>query len=256
MGTEQTDLDGPDVTPERTARVVLLRHAESVSNAEGRFAGWSDVRLTPAGTAEARAAAAAIEASGVTFDICYTSLLYRAIRTLSIVLEDLDLAWIPVVKTWRLNERHFGALQGRPKADAAREEGISRVLEWRQGYQVTPPALDFDDPRHPRLDRRYAGLPPEDIPTAESPAEIVARVGPFWREVLRPKLQSGQDALVVAHGGSLRALITHIGGVWDTDPAEMVIPTGKPFLLELNPELIVKRVLPLTSQEGQPETGR
>lgn len=256
MGTEQTGLNGPDVTPGRTARVVLLRHAESVSNAEGRFAGWSDVRLTSAGRAEARAAASAVAASGVTFDICYTSLLYRAIRTLSIVLEDLDLAWIPVVKTWRLNERHFGALQGRQKADAAREAGISEVLDWRRGFQVKPPAIDVDDPRHPRRDRRYAALSPEDIPTAESPAELVARVEPFWQEVLRPTLQSGQDALVVAHGGSLRALMTHIGGPWDTDPAELVIPTGQPFLLELDPELVVTRVVPLTSQEGQPEAGR
>ena len=244
------------MTLEKTSRVVLLRHAESVSNAEGRFAGWSDVRLTPAGRAEARAAAAAVAASGVTFDICYTSLLYRAIRTLSIVLEDLDLAWMPVVKTWRLNERHFGALQGRPKADAARQEATSQVLDWRRGFQVMPPALDFDDPRHPRFDRRYAGLPPEDIPTAESPAQIVARVGLFWRKVLRPTLQSGQDALVVAHGGSLRALITHIGGVWETDPAELVIPTGRPFLVELDHELTVTRVLPLTNPEGQTEIGR
>ncbi len=224
------------MTRDTTPRVVLLRHAESVSNAEGRFAGWTDVRLTEAGVVEAREAAAAIAAAGVTFDVCYTSLLFRAIRTLWIVLEEMDLAWLPVVKTWRLNERHFGALQGCSKADTIRTEGESQMLTWQRGFDTRPPALDLDDARHPRFDRRYASLSAEQVPTSESVADTVARVVPFWEDVVTPQLQSGHNALVVAHGGSLRALMRHVDGGSDSDndANELDIPTGKALLLELD----------------------
>ena len=222
------------VSGREIANVVLLRHAESVSNAEGRFAGWTDVRLTEAGVVQAREAAAAMVAADVTFDVCYTSLLFRAIRTLWIVLEESDRAWLPVVKTWRLNERHYGALQGHSKIDTARDKGESQVHQWHRGFHVRPPALDLDDPRHPRFDRRYSALRPEHVPNAESLADTVARVVPFWEEVVLPELRSGQNALVVAHGGSLRALIRHVCGVSEDEVKELAIPTGKPFLLELD----------------------
>ena len=218
---------------------MLLRHAESVANAQGRFAGWTDVPLTEAGVEEARAAAAAIAAAHVTFDACYTSLLFRAIRTLWIVLEEMDRAWLPVVKSWRLNERHYGALQGRSKADTAREEGESRVREWHRGFQARPRALPTDDPRHPRFDPRYQALDPDQVPNGESLADTVARVVPFWQDVVVPELHEGQDALVVAHGGSLRALIRHVCQICDDDLKELSMPTGKPLLLELDGDMTV-----------------
>lgn len=219
--------------------MVLLRHAESVSNAEGRFAGWTDVPLTKAGVAEARSAAASIAAAGISFDVCYTSLLFRAIRTLWIVLEEMDRAWLPVVKSWRLNERHYGALQGRSKADTVSQEGESRVRGWHRGFNERPPALATDDPRHPRFDPRYATLHPDHIPSGESLADTGARVVPFWQQVVVPALQEGQDALVVAHGGSLRALIRHVCEACDGDLKDRSIPTGKPLLLELNGDMTV-----------------
>ncbi|MGB9772502.1 MAG: 2,3-diphosphoglycerate-dependent phosphoglycerate mutase [Bacteroidota bacterium] len=217
--------------------LVLLRHGESIWNLENRFTGWTDVDLSERGVEEAHRAAVLLKDGGFTFDVAYTSVLKRAIRTLWIVLDDMDLMWIPVYRTWRLNERHYGALQGLNKKETAERYGPVQVQQWRRGYAVRPPALDFDDKRHPRFDRRYAMLKPEELPATESLKDTLERVLPYWHEVIVPVLKSGQRVLISAHGNSLRALVKYLDNVSDEEIVELNIPTGFPLVYELDGDL-------------------
>jgi len=217
--------------------LVLLRHGESIWNLENRFTGWTDVDLSERGVEEAHRAALLLKDAGFTFDVAYTSVLKRAIRTLWIVLDDMDLMWIPVYRTWRLNERHYGALQGLNKKETAERYGAEQVQQWRRGYAVRPPALDFDDSRHPRFDRRYALLKPEELPATESLKDTLERVLPYWHEVIVPVLKSGQRVLISAHGNSLRALVKYLDNVSDEEIVQLNIPTGFPLVYELDSNL-------------------
>ncbi|MBE3576061.1 MAG: 2,3-diphosphoglycerate-dependent phosphoglycerate mutase [Firmicutes bacterium] len=214
--------------------LVLLRHGESQWNLENRFTGWTDVDLSERGVAEARRAATLLKEGGYSFDLAFTSLLKRAIRTLWIVLDGLDLMWIPVQRSWRLNERHYGALQGLNKQETAAKYGEDQVRAWRRGYAVRPPALADDDPRHPRFDPRYASLRPDQLPGSESLQDTLHRVLPYWQEAIAPALQKGQRVLVVAHGNSLRALVKYLDNVSDDAIVELNIPTGFPLVYELD----------------------
>ena len=218
-------------------RVVLLRHGESVWNKENRFTGWTDVDLADQGRAEAREAGRLLKASGYAFDIAYTSVLKRAIRTLWILLDDMDRMWIPVVRDWRLNERHYGALQGLDKAETTSRFGAAQVKVWRRSYDVPPPALDAGDPRHPRHDPRYAGVGAADLPATESLKTTLARVQPCWNERIAPELAAGRQVLVVAHGNSLRALVKMLDRIGDDDIVEFNIPTGVPIVYEIGDSL-------------------
>jgi 2,3-bisphosphoglycerate-dependent phosphoglycerate mutase len=218
-------------------KVVLLRHGESVWNLENRFTGWTDVDLSPRGTEEAGEAARLLSAGGYTFDVCYTSVLKRAIRTLWIVLDGMDLMWLPVHRHWRLNERHYGALQGLNKAETAAKHGEAQVKIWRRSYDIPPPALTADDPRHPGRDRRYAGLAPGELPLTESLKDTVARFLPYWHETIAPAIGAGQRVLVAAHGNSLRALVKYLDGISDRQIVELNIPTGIPLVYELDADL-------------------
>ncbi|MCX7960747.1 MAG: 2,3-diphosphoglycerate-dependent phosphoglycerate mutase [Burkholderiales bacterium] len=218
-------------------RLVLLRHGESVWNRENRFTGWTDVALSPAGAEEARAAGRLLAADGWLFDLAFTSVLKRAIHTLDLVLETLDQCWIPVVKDWRLNERHYGALQGLDKAETAARYGEAQVLAWRRSYDTPPPALDAADPRAPWHDRRYAGIPRERLPLAESLKDTVARVLPCWHEAIAPQVRAGRSVLVAAHGNSLRALVKYLDGMSEADVVGLNIPTGVPLVYELDAAL-------------------
>jgi 2,3-bisphosphoglycerate-dependent phosphoglycerate mutase len=217
--------------------LVLLRHGESTWNVENLFTGWTDVDLSPRGQAEAHEAARLLEEGGFTFDVAYTSVLKRAIRTLWIVLDDMDLMWIPVHRSWRLNERHYGALQGLNKAETAARYGEEQVLAWRRGYDVTPPVLPPGDERHPGRDRRYAGLAPSEIPSCESLKDTVARFLPYWHETVVPSLKAGKRVLIAAHGNSLRALVKYLDGVSEAEIVGLNIPTGVPLVYELDDEL-------------------
>ncbi len=217
--------------------LVLLRHGESAWNLENRFTGWTDVDLSPKGLAEASEAARLLNEANLTFDIAFTSVLKRAIRTLWIVLDGLDLMWLPVVRNWRLNERHYGALQGLNKAETAAKYGDEQVLIWRRSYAIPPPALTPDDPRHPGRDRRYAGLTSEQLPLCESLADTVARFLPYWHETIAPVVRSGQRVLIAAHGNSLRALVKYLDNVSDQEIVGLNIPTGVPLVYELNADL-------------------
>ena len=217
--------------------VVLLRHGESTWNHENRFTGWTDVDLSPRGLDEAAEAGRLLKDGGYVFDIAYTSVLKRAIRTLHITLDALDLLWIPVVKSWRLNERHYGALQGLNKAETAARHGEAQTKIWRRSYDIPPPALTLDDPRHPSRDPRYARLDPEDLPLTESLKDTVARFLPLWRDTIAPAVQSGQRVLIAAHGNSLRALVKYLDGVSEADIVELNIPTGIPLVYELDDHL-------------------
>lgn len=217
-------------------QVMLLRHGESVWNKENLFTGWTDVDLSEKGMKEAADAGRAMKQEGYTFDVAYTSVLKRAIRTLWMVLDEMDLMWIPVVRDWRLNERHYGALQGLNKAQTAEKYGEKQVKIWRRSYDTPPPALEVSDARYPGHDRRYAGLRKERVPLAESLKDTVARFLPCWHEVLRPAVQSGQRVLIVAHGNSLRALVKFLDKVSDQEIAELNIPTGIPLVYELDDE--------------------
>jgi 2,3-bisphosphoglycerate-dependent phosphoglycerate mutase len=217
--------------------LVLLRHGQSLWNLENRFTGWTDVDLSDSGIDEARRAADLLEGMGVRFDVAYTSVLKRAIRTLWIVLEDMDLMWLPVYRSWRLNERHYGALQGLNKKGAASEFGLEQVHAWRRSYDVRPPALDLDDPRHPRFDPRYAQLHPEELPRTECLQDTLKRVLPYWKEVIAPGLKEGQRVLVSAHGNSLRALIKYLDNLSDEEVTQLNIPTGYPLVYELDDDL-------------------
>jgi 2,3-bisphosphoglycerate-dependent phosphoglycerate mutase len=215
-------------------RLVLVRHGESTWNLENRFTGWVDVGLSPKGVEEAHAAGRLLKAEGYRFDRLYTSLLSRAILTAQIVLEELDQLWIPVERSWRLNERHYGALQGLNKKETAHKYGDEQLFKWRRGYAVTPPPLDEQDSGHPRFDPRYAGLPPEILPAAESLALVVDRFLPYWYDAIVPRLARGEQVLVAAHGNSLRALVKHLDGISDEDIPELNIPTGIPLVYTLD----------------------
>ena len=215
-------------------KLVLLRHGESTWNRENRFTGWTDVDLTDTGVAEARAAGELLRREGYSFDLAYTSVLRRAIRTLWLAQDALDEMWIPVVHSWRLNERHYGALQGLDKAETAAKFGEAQVLQWRRAYAVAPDPLDPSDPRWSGNDPRYHNLAPDQIPRTECLRDTVARVVPFWNDSIAPAVQRGRKALVVAHGNSLRALIKHIDGISDEDIIDLNIPTGQPLVYEFD----------------------
>ena len=217
--------------------LVLLRHGESVWNRENRFTGWTDVDLTAWGTEEARRAGRLLAEAGHSFDIAYTSLLKRAIRTLWLVLDEMDLMWIPVRRSWRLNERHYGALQGLDKAQTAAKFGDAQVLAWRRSYSTPPPALELGDDRHPRGDPRYAVLTDDELPSTECLRDTVGRFLPFWHERLAPELQTGKRLLVAAHGNSLRALVKHLDGMSDDEVVGLNIPTGVPLVYRLDDDL-------------------
>ncbi len=217
--------------------LVLLRHGQSTWNQENRFTGWTDVDLTAQGRAEAAEAGRLIKAEGLTFDVAYTSVLKRAIRTLWMALDELDLMWIPVHRNWRLNERHYGALQGLNKAETAARHGDDQVKIWRRSYDIPPPALSGGDPRHPASDPRYARLDPAELPLTESLKDTVARFLPYWEETIAPAIRSGTRVLIAAHGNSLRALVKHLDGISDADIVELNIPTGIPLVYELDEQL-------------------
>jgi len=218
-------------------KVVLLRHGESTWNKENRFTGWTDVDLSETGRGEAAAAATQLKEGGYVFDVAYTSVLTRAIRTLFIVLDGMSLLWIPVFKNWRLNERHYGALQGLNKAETAAKHGEAQTKVWRRSYDVPPPALTVDDPRHPSHDPRYASLDEKDLPATECLKDTVARFLPFWHDTIAPAITSGKRVLVAAHGNSLRALVKYLDGISDADIVELNIPTGIPLVYELDARL-------------------
>ena len=218
-------------------RVVLLRHGESVWNRENRFTGWTDVDLSDAGRGEAAAAGRLLKEGGYTFDLAYTSVLKRAIRTLLLALDELDQLWIPVTKSWRLNERHYGALQGLNKAETAAKHGEAQTKIWRRSYDIPPPPLTVDDPRHPSRDSRYASLSPNELPLTESLKDTVARFLPYWHETIAPSIISGRRVLIAAHGNSLRALVKYLDGISETDIVELNIPTGIPLVYELDSDL-------------------
>jgi len=244
-------------------RLVLLRHGQSTWNLENRFTGWTDVDLTPQGHAEAHDAARLLREGGYTFDLAYTSVLKRAVRTLWIVLDDMDLMWIPVHRDWRLNERHYGALQGLNKAETAAKYGEDQVKIWRRSYATPPPALSRDDSRFPGADPRYAGLQEADVPLTESLSDTVKRFLPAWHGTIAPLVASGQNLIVVAHGNSLRALVKYLDNVSDEAIVELNIPTGIPLVYELNGDLkpirhyylgddeAVKRAAEAVAQQGR-----
>jgi 2,3-bisphosphoglycerate-dependent phosphoglycerate mutase len=215
-------------------KLILLRHGESDWNRENRFTGWTDVDLSPTGIEEAHRAGRILLERGFTFDVAFTSLLKRAIRTLWIVLDAMDLMWIPVHRSWRLNERHYGALQGLNKAETAAQHGEAQVKVWRRSYDVRPPALEPDDPRFPGRDRRYKDLTDSELPRTECLKDTVARFLPYWHETIAPAIRAGQRVIIAAHGNSLRALVKHLDGVSDDAIVELNIPTGVPLLYELD----------------------
>ena len=218
-------------------KLVLLRHGESIWNKENRFTGWTDVDLSPKGIEEARKAGQVLKAEGYVFDIAHTSVLKRAIRTLWIVLDEMDLMWIPVYRSWRLNERHYGALQGLNKAETAAQYGEAQVLTWRRSYDIRPPALEKTDSRYPGEDPIYVELDKKDIPLTECLKDTVERFLPYWHEVLAPAIKSGKRVIIAAHGNSLRALVKYLDDVSDEDIVKLNIPTGIPLVYELDGEL-------------------
>jgi 2,3-bisphosphoglycerate-dependent phosphoglycerate mutase len=217
--------------------LVLLRHGESTWNKENRFTGWTDVDLSDKGREEARAAGQLLKAEGFGFDLVFTSVLKRAIWTSVIALDELDMLWLPVQRSWRLNERHYGALQGLNKAETAAKHGEAQVKIWRRAYDIAPPPLTADDPRHPSRDPRYKGLAAADLPLTESLKDTVARFLPYWHEAIAPAIRQGQRVLIAAHGNSLRALVKYLDGVSDAAIVELNIPTGIPLVYELDADL-------------------
>ena len=218
-------------------QLVLIRHGESTWNLENRFTGWSDVGLTSTGIAQATEAGRLLAQEGFAFDVAYTSVLKRAIHTLWHSLDAMDCPWLPVHCSWRLNERHYGALQGLNKSEMAQKYGDDQVLIWRRSYDTPPPALQLDDPRSERGDRRYAGLEPAQVPLTECLKDTVARVMPFWRDSVEPALSSGKRVLVVAHGNSIRALVKYLDRISDMDIVGLNIPNGIPLVYELDAQL-------------------
>ncbi len=220
-----------------TLQLVMLRHGESQWNLENRFTGWTDVDLTANGVAEARRAGALLAAEGYDFDVAYTSVLKRAIRTLNVVLEEMDRLWLPVEKSWRLNERHYGALQGLNKAETAARFGDAQVLIWRRAYGIAPDPLPQGDPRGAELDPRYRALARSDIPRTECLKDTVARVAPFWSEVIAPALRQGLRPVIAAHGNSLRALIKYLEDTPEDEIVNLNIPTARPMVYEFDESL-------------------
>ena len=218
-------------------KVVLLRHGESTWNRENRFTGWTDVDLSEKGLIEAEQAGKLLNEEGFTFDVAYTSVLKRALRTCWIALDALDLLWIPVIKNWRLNERHYGALQGLDKAETAAKHGEAQVKIWRRSYDIPPPALTLDDRRHPAHDRRYADLAAAERPATESLKDTVARFVPYWKDTIGPAITRGERVLIAAHGNSLRALVKYLDGISDQAIVDLNIPTGIPLVYELDRDL-------------------
>jgi 2,3-bisphosphoglycerate-dependent phosphoglycerate mutase len=218
-------------------KLVLLRHGESTWNKENRFTGWTDVDLSDRGREEAKAAGALLRDGGYTFDLAYTSVLKRAIRTLWAALDELDLLWIPVTKDWRLNERHYGALQGLNKAETAAKHGDAQIKIWRRSYDIPPPPLTKDDERYPAKDPRYAALNPALLPLTESLKDTVDRFLPYWHETIAPAIRSGKRVIIAAHGNSLRALVKYLDNVSEADIVEFNIPTGIPLVYELADDL-------------------
>jgi len=230
-------------------KLVLIRHGESIWNLENRFTGWTDVELTPTGVAQAQQAGQLLKEAGFEFDLAYTSVLKRAIWTLWHTLDKMDRTWLPVVNDWRLNERHYGALQGLNKADMARQYGDAQVLAWRRSYDTPPPPLAADDPRGRRGDLRYAALQPDQVPLTECLKDTVARVLPCWNERIAPAIKGGQRVLIAAHGNSIRALVKMLDGIGDSEIVGVNIPNGIPLVYELDANL-----KPIRSQYlGDPE---
>ena len=218
-------------------KIVLIRHGESTWNLENRFTGWTDVDLTPTGEAQARQAGRLLKDEGYEFDMAFTSVLRRAIRTLWLALDEMERHWLPVTNSWRLNERHYGALQGLNKAETAKKYGDAQVLAWRRSYDVPPPALAQDDSRYEGGDLRYASMAPAHPPLTECLKDTVARVVPYWNDTLAPAIRSGKRIVVAAHGNSIRALIKYLDGVSDTDIVGLNIPNGIPLVYELDADL-------------------
>ena len=233
-------------------KVVLVRHGESTWNQDNRFTGWTDVDLSPKGLVEAKNAGQLLKDAGLTFDIAYTSVLKRAIRTCWMALDELDLLWIPMVRHWRLNERHYGALQGLNKAETAAKHGEAQTKIWRRSYDTPPPPLAIDDPRHPSHDPRYAGLTAEELPATESLKDTVARFIPYWTETIAPDIERGRRVLIAAHGNSLRALVKFLDGLSDEQVVDLNIPTGIPLVYELD-----RGMMPIRSYYlGDPEAAK
>jgi 2,3-bisphosphoglycerate-dependent phosphoglycerate mutase len=218
-------------------KLVLLRHGESTWNQENRFTGWTDVDLTGKGREEAAEAGRLLREGGYVFDLAYTSVLKRAIRTLGIALDALELLWIPVTKNWRLNERHYGALQGLNKAETAAKHGEAQTKIWRRSYDIPPPPLTADDPRHPSRDPRYAGLSPSELPLTETLKDTVARFLPYWHETIAPPIEAGKRVIIAAHGNSLRALVKYLDNIDEQTIVDLNIPTGIPLVYELDHDL-------------------
>ena len=218
-------------------KLILVRHGQSVWNVENLFTGWHDVDLSDQGRLEAAQAGREILKAGLAFDIAFTSVLKRAIRTLWILLDEMDRMWVPVERSWRLNERHYGALQGLNKAQTVEKHGEAQVKIWRRSYDIPPPSLDANDERHPRFDPRYAGVDPAELPAAESLKDTLTRVLPFWNSRIAPELRAGRNVLVAAHGNSLRAMVKMLDNVSEKEIVELNIPTGVPLLYELDPQL-------------------
>jgi len=218
-------------------KLVLVRHGQSTWNLENRFTGWTDVELTDLGKAEAAEAGKLLNEAGYDFDIAYTSVLKRAIKTLGIIQNVMDRDWLPVIRAWQLNERHYGALQGLNKAETAKEYGEDQVKVWRRSYDVPPPALELTDERHPKFDRRYASLTPEQLPATESLKITLDRVLPYWNTTLAPEIKAGKRLLVVAHGNSIRALVKYLENISEAEITELNIPTGLPLVYELDKDL-------------------
>lgn len=222
---------------EKTYKLVVVRHGESEWNKSNQFTGWTDVGLTEQGVKEAHLGAKLLKEKGYTFDVAYTSVLKRAIKTLWIVLEDLDLMWIPVIRNWRLNERHYGALQGLNKSQTAEKHGAEQVLIWRRSYDIPPPSLEDTDERHPGKDKRYSSLTKDELPSAECLKDTVERFLPFWESDIKPAILSGKKVIVSAHGNSLRALVKYLDNVSEKDIVGLNIPTGIPLVYELDANL-------------------
>jgi 2,3-bisphosphoglycerate-dependent phosphoglycerate mutase len=218
-------------------KLVLLRHGQSTWNLENRFTGWTDVGLTEQGVGEAHTAGQLLRDNKYSFDLAYTSVLRRAIQTLWNALEEMGLEWIPVLNAWQLNERHYGALQGLNKAETAKEYGEAQVKLWRRSYDVPPPSLEWDDPRHPHFDQRYAGLSKTQLPSTESLKITLERVLPYWHKEIAPVIKTGKKILISAHGNSLRAMVKYLDNISDEEIPELNIPTGIPLVYELNSEL-------------------
>ena len=231
-------------------RLVLLRHGESTWNKENRFTGWTDVDLSERGREEAAEAGRLLKAERFEFDVAHTSLLKRAIRTLWIALSEMDMMWIPECRSWRLNERHYGALQGLNKAETAAKHGEAQVKIWRRSYDIPPPPLSADDPQHPSRDRRYADLAPNEVPLTESLKDTVARFLPYWHSSIGPDIKAGKRVLIAAHGNSLRALVKYLDRISDDEIVELNIPTGVPLVYELDEQLQPVKKYYLGDQEA------